>query len=39
LIVERWTARRHLATHAEEVNAGLLSFLGEKIGNWQQEVG
>jgi len=25
-------------THAEEVNAGLLSFLGEKIGNWQQEV-
>ena len=25
-------------THAEEVNAGLLSFLGEKVGNWQQEV-
>ena len=25
-------------THAEEVNAGPLSFLGEKIGNWQQEV-
>jgi non-heme chloroperoxidase len=25
-------------THAEEVNAGLLNFLGEKIGNWQQEV-
>ena len=25
-------------THAEEVNAGLLSFVGEKIGNWQQEV-
>jgi non-heme chloroperoxidase len=25
-------------THAEEVNAGLLSFLGEEIGNLQQEV-
>src|SRR5438046_5959130 len=25
-------------THAEEVNAGLLSFLGEKVGNRQQEV-
>jgi len=25
-------------THAEEVNAGLLSFLGENIGNWQQEL-
>jgi non-heme chloroperoxidase len=25
-------------THAEEVNAGLLSFLGEKIGSWRQEV-
>jgi len=25
-------------THAEEVNAGLLSFLGEKFGNRQQEV-
>jgi non-heme chloroperoxidase len=25
-------------THAEEVNAGLLSFLREKIGNLQQEV-
>ena len=24
-------------THAEEVNAGLLSFLGEKAGDWQQE--
>jgi non-heme chloroperoxidase len=25
-------------THAEEVNGGLLSFLGEKTGNWQKEV-
>ena len=25
-------------THAEEVNAGLLSFLGEKTGNWLNEV-
>ena len=25
-------------THAEEVNAGLLSFLGEKVGTRQQEV-
>jgi non-heme chloroperoxidase len=25
-------------THAEEVNTGLLSFLGEKVGNRQQEV-
>lgn len=25
-------------THAEEVNAELLSFLGEKTGNLQKEV-
>jgi pimeloyl-ACP methyl ester carboxylesterase len=25
-------------THAEEVNGGLLSFLGEKTGNLQKDV-